>query len=108
MALVTVTNHAGQARFFYLLADVPISNGGWTAADRQERGRHRLAGHAEGCASAQGPAGGTRGTFRCTSMREVRKPEGFWYLFVRRTGLSRVGFRDRPPESYVWTIEMSL
>ena len=108
MALVSVTNHTGQARFFYLLADVPTPNGGWTAADRQQRVRHRLAAHAECCASPQVPAGATRWKFRCTSMREVRKPEGFWYLFVRRTGLSRVGFRDRPPESYVWTTEMSL
>src|ERR1051325_727525 len=108
MALVSVTNHTGQARFFYLLADVPTSNAWWSAARDQHRVWHRLAAHAECRVGTSAPAGATRWKFRCTSMREVRKPEGFWYLFVRRTGLSRVGFRDRPPESYVWTTEMSL
>lgn len=111
MALVGVTNYTGQARWFYFVAAVPTTNGWITAngwVERQQPLWHRLAAHAECRVLLPAPDGAARWIFRCASMREVRKPEGLWYLFVRRTGLSRVGFRDQPPKSHVMTAEMSL
>lgn len=103
MALVSVTNHTGQARFFYILADVPTSNGWWRAADGQQLVWHQVAAHAECRVSLPAPAGAARWKLRCASMPQVSKPEELWYLFVRRSGLNRVGFRDQPPKSYAWT-----
>ena len=112
MALVGVTNHTGHARWFYFVAAVPTTNGWWTTAngwaERQQPLWHRLAAHAEYQVLLRAPEGEARWILRCSSMPEVSKPEGLWYLFVRRTGLSRVGFRDQPPKSHVTTAEMSL
>ena len=111
MALVSVTNHTGQAQWFCFVAEVPTTNGWITAngwVQRQQPLWHRLAAHAEFRVWLSAPDGAARWEFRCTSMPEVRKPESLWYLFVRRTGLSRVGLRGEPPKSHVWTAEMGL
>ena len=107
MALVGVTNHTGQARFFYVVAQVPIP-GGWITANDQQLLWHRLAARTECRVSLRAPEGAARWNFRCTSMSEVSKAESLWYLFVRRTGLRRTGLRDRPPANHVWTTEMNL
>ena len=106
-ALVSVTNHTGQARFFYGVAEIPNSYG-WTTANGQQPRWQRLAAHAECGVLLPAPPGGARWKVRCTSMPEVSKPEEVWYLFVRRTGLNRIGVRGRPLESYVWTAELGL
>jgi hypothetical protein len=111
LAIVGVTNHSGQARWFYFVAVVPTTNGwddakGWF--ERQRPVWHRLAGHAECRVLLPAPEGAARWKFRCGSEREVSQPEGLWYLFVRRTGLSRFRLRDRPPRSMVMTTEMGL
>ena len=111
MAIVGMTNHTGQARWFYFVAVVPTTNGwddakGWF--ERQRPVWHRLAAHAECRVLLAPPEGAARWKFRCGSEREVSQPEGLWYLFVRRTGLSRFGLRDRPPRSMVMTTEVSL
>ena len=111
IALVGVTNPTGQARWFYFVAEVPTTTG-WITANgwiqQQQPLWHRLAAHAECRVLLPAPEGAARWTFRCASMREASKPEGLWYVFVRRTGLSRVGFPDQPPKSHVMTTEMSL
>lgn len=107
LALVSVTNHTGQARIFYVVAEVPNPYG-WTIAKGQQPLWRRLAAHAECRILLSAPEGSARWEFRCTSMLEVTKPESLWYLFVRRTGLRRVGLRDQPPESHVFTTEMRL
>ncbi len=110
-ALVGVTNHTGQARWFYFVAEIPTTHG-WTTADgwgeRQHPVWHRLAPHTESRVLLPAPEGAATWIFRCASIPEVKEPEGLWYLFVRRTGLSRVGFWDQPPKSHVLTTEMSL
>jgi hypothetical protein len=111
IALVGVTNHTGRARWFYFVAEVPTTNGWITAngwVERQQPFWHRLAAHTECGILLPAPEGAARWEFRCTSMREVSTPEGLWYLLVRRTRLSRIGFRDQPPKSHVMTAEMSL
>jgi len=107
MELLGVTNQTGQARFFFVVAEVPTSNG-WTTARGQQPLWQRLAAHSECRVPLRAPEGAARWNFRCTSLPEVSKPESLWYLFVRRTGLGRVGLRSKPSESYVWTSEMSL
>jgi hypothetical protein len=111
MAIVGVTNHTGQARWFYFVAVVPTTNGwddakGWV--QRQQPFWHRLAAHTECRVLLPAPEGAARWKFRCGSEREVSEPEGLWYLFVRRTGLSRFRLRDQPPRSMVMTTELGL
>jgi hypothetical protein len=107
MVIVGVTNHTGQARFFYLGAEVP-DRFGWTSANQRIQKTGRLAAHAECRVLLRIPEAAAKWKFRCSSMPEMTKPERLWYLFVRRTGLSRVGFRDQPPASYFSTTEMGL
>jgi hypothetical protein len=111
MAIVGVTNHTKQARWFYFVAVVPTTNG-WTDAngwfERQRPVWHRLAAQADCRILLPAPEEASRWRFRCGSMREVSGPEGLWYRFVRQTGLSRLRLRDEPPRNMVITTEMRL
>ncbi len=114
MAILGVTNRGGQPRWFYFVAMVPSTNGwnGWSDADggfeRQGLVWRRVAAHAECRLVLLAPEGAARWKFRCGYEREVSKPEGLWYRFVRRSGLTGWHFRDRPPRNMVVTTEMHL
>jgi len=106
MAIVSVTNNTGQARSFYFAAEVATPTGwadakGWV--ERQGGPTQRLAAHAACRAVLPAPEGTAKWRLRCASWPDVSRIEWTWYLLVRRTGLSRVGFQEQPPGSYCWT-----
>ena len=109
MSLVSVTNHTGQAQEFYLAAEVPASTG-WVDArgyvERHTGPMQGIAAHAACQVLAPAPEGAAKWRFRCGSIPKVSKVEWIWYRLVRRTGLSRIGFRESPRPSYVWTAQV--
>jgi hypothetical protein len=110
MSLVSVTNNTGQARYFYFAAEVP-SPTGWVDArgyvERQHGKTQRLAAHAACQVLVPAPEGAAKWRFRCSSSPDVSKVEWIWYRLVRRTGLSRMGFREYPRAGYVWTAQVA-
>ena len=107
LTLVSVANHTGQARIFYLSTMVPCPSG-WTSANQRCQKRDWLEAHSECQVLLLAPPGAARWKFSCMSRPEVSKPEWLWYRLIRGTGLSRVGFRDQAPASYVLTTEIGL
>jgi hypothetical protein len=110
MVLVWVTNNTGRARYFYFCAEVPTPTGwadhnGWV--ERQGGLTRRLAAHAARRVLVPPPERAAKWRLRCSSSPDVSKIEWGWYLFVRRSGLSRVGFRSQPPGSYSWTAQVT-
>ena len=110
MALVSVTNNTGLARYFYFAAEVATPTGwtdvkGWV--ERRGGLTQRLAAHAACRVVVPAPEGAAKWRLRCASVPEVSKFRWTWYVLVRRTGLSRVGFRQQPPGSYCWTAQVT-
>ena len=106
LALISVTNNTGQARSFYFAAEVESPTGwadvqGWV--ERRHGKTERIAAHGACCVVLPVPEGAGKWGLRCASYPDESKIEWTWYHFVRRTGLSRVGFRDQPLGSYCWT-----
>jgi hypothetical protein len=105
MALVRVTNYTGHARCFYFAAEVSTPTGwadkrGWV----QQHGRtQRVAAHSAGQSLLPVPEGAAKWRFRCSSWLDAGKVEWTWYRLLRRTGLSRLGFREQPPGDFCWT-----
>ena len=66
--------------------------------------KQRIAAHAACRVVLPAPEGAAKWGLRCASWPDVSRIEWTWYLLVRRTGLSRVGFREQPPGvSLCWT-----
>ncbi len=110
MALVSVTNNTRRTRGFYFSAEVPTPSGwadvnGWV--QRQQPLTHRLTAHAACRVVLPAPDGAARWRLCCVSWPEESEIRWTWYLFVRRSGLSRFGFRYQSPASYSWTTQVS-
>jgi hypothetical protein len=110
MAIVSVTNTTGRAQCFYLAAEVATPTGwadakGWV--ERQHGLTQRLQAHAACQVEVPAPEGVAKWRLRCASWPEVGKFRWTWYVMVRRTGLSRVGFQDQPSGSYSWTAQVT-
>jgi hypothetical protein len=110
MSLVSVTNNTGQARYFYFAAEVPTPTG-WADVrgyvERQHGLTQRLAARAACQVLVPAPEGAAKWRFCCSSSPDVSKVEWIWYRLVRWIGLSRVGFREYPRASYVWTAQVA-